>query len=160
MGLKAQCEVCLSHWDVGIVYCTCGHLLRNGTEENTKFVRYTLDLFSILNYYMKKGRHHGHRYGKKEGDHEYYIANSLKKKCKKKFCLGINDLVILDEVPARTCLTSVALKKYVVRWTKMADEDHTHHITPEEIHELVPIRCQSGIDLTSSKHQLCDSSKT
>ena len=81
---KAQCKVCLSYWDVGIVYCTCGHFLRNGTEENKKFVQYTMDLLSIPNYYIKKGRPHGHRYGKKPGDREYYIANSLKKKCKKK----------------------------------------------------------------------------
>ena len=26
---KAQCKVCLSYWDVGIVYCTCGHFLRD-----------------------------------------------------------------------------------------------------------------------------------
>ena len=52
---KAQCKVCLSYWDVGIVYCTCGHFLRDGTEENKKFVKYTLDLLSIPNYY-KKGR--------------------------------------------------------------------------------------------------------
>ena len=47
---KAQCKVCLSYWDVGIVYCTCGHFLRDGTEENKRFVKYTLDLFSIPNY--------------------------------------------------------------------------------------------------------------
>ena len=64
---KAQCKVCLSYWNVGIVYCTCGHFLRDGTEENKKFVKYTLDLFSIPNYYIKKGRPHGHRYGKKPG---------------------------------------------------------------------------------------------
>ena len=47
MEPKAQCEVCLSYWDVGIVYCTSGHFLRNGTEENKKFVQYTMDLLSI-----------------------------------------------------------------------------------------------------------------
>ena len=94
---KAQCKVCLSYWNVGIVYCTCGHLLRDGTDENKKFVKYTLDLFSIPNYYIKKGRPHGHRYGKKEGDLEYFIANSLKKKCKKKHFLGIHDRFIRDE---------------------------------------------------------------
>ena len=67
MEPKAQCRVCLSYWDVGIVYCTCGHSLRNGTEENKKFVQYTMDLLSIPNYYIKKGRHTGHRYGKKPG---------------------------------------------------------------------------------------------
>ena len=29
---KTQCKVCLSYWDVGIVYCTCGHFLRNSEE--------------------------------------------------------------------------------------------------------------------------------
>ena len=87
----AQCKVCLSHWNVGIVYCTCGHFLRDGTEENKKFVEYTLDLFSIPTYYIKNGRPHGHRYGKKPGDHEYFIANSLKKKCKKIHFSGIHD---------------------------------------------------------------------
>ena len=81
---KAQCKVCLSFWNVGIVYCTCGHFFRNGTEENMKISQYTMDLFSIPNYYIKKRRPHGHRYGKKPGDHEHFVANSLKKKCKKK----------------------------------------------------------------------------
>ena len=84
---KAQCKACLSCWDVGIVYCTCGHFLRKGSRENQKFVKYTMDFLSISDYYMKTGRPHGHRYGKKPGDKEYYVAN-LKKKCKKKFFQG------------------------------------------------------------------------
>ena len=97
MEPKAQCKVCLSYWDVGIVHCTCGHFLRNGTEENKKFIQCTMDLLSIPNYCFKKGRPHGQHYGKKPGDHEYFIANSLKKKCKKKFFLGIHDWFIRDE---------------------------------------------------------------
>ena len=88
---KAQCKVCLSYWDVGIVYCTCGHFLRDDTTENKKYIKSVLDLFSIPHYYIRKGRPHGHRYGKKEGNHEYLIANSLKKKCKKRDFLGIHD---------------------------------------------------------------------
>ena len=91
MEPKAQCKVCLSYWDVGIVYCTCGHFLRNGTEENRKFVQYTMELLSIPNYCIKKGRPHGHRYGKKPRDYEYFVANSLKKKCKKRGFWGIHD---------------------------------------------------------------------
>ena len=34
--------------------------------------------------YIRKGRPHGHRYEKKEGDQEYHTANRLKKKCKKR----------------------------------------------------------------------------
>ena len=80
---KTQCKVCSSYWDIGIVYCTCGHFLGKGTQENKKFIQYTMDLLSIPDYYIKKGRPHGHRYGKKPGDREYYIAHQLKKKCKK-----------------------------------------------------------------------------
>ena len=83
MEPKAQCKACLSCWEVGIVYRTCGHFLRDGTEENKKFVMYTLDLFSIPSYYIKKGQPHGHRYGKKLEDHVYFIANSLKKNCRR-----------------------------------------------------------------------------
>ena len=132
MEPKTQCKVCLSYWDVGIV-CTCGHFLRNGTEENKKFVQYTMDLLSIPNYYIKKRRPHGHRYGKKPGDHEYYIANSLKKKCKKKFYLGIHDRFIRDEKFRKNMFDIGRTEEICREMDKLADEDHTHHITPEEI---------------------------
>ena len=51
---KTQCKVCLSYWDIGIVYCTCGHFLRKGKEENQKFTKCTMDLLSIPDYYIKK----------------------------------------------------------------------------------------------------------
>ena len=86
---KAQCKVCLAYWDVGIVYCTCGHFLRDDTTENKKYIKSVLDLFSIPNFYIRKGRPHGHRYGKKEGDREYHTANQLQKKCKKRQFLSI-----------------------------------------------------------------------
>ena len=35
---KAQCKVCLSYWDIGIVFCTCDHFLRKRREENQKFI--------------------------------------------------------------------------------------------------------------------------
>ena len=97
MEPKTQCKVCLSYWDIGIVYCTCGHFLRKGTEENKKFVQYTMDLLSFPDYYIKKGRPHGHRYGKKPGDKEYYIAHQLKKKRKKKYFQGIHDRFVRDD---------------------------------------------------------------
>ena len=119
--------------DVGIVYCTCGHFLRNGTEENKKFVQSTMDLLSILNYYIKKGRLHGHHYGKKPGDHEHFIANSLQKKCKKKFFLGIHDRFIRDEKFRKNMFDVGRSEELCREKNKLANEDHTHHITPEEI---------------------------
>ena len=108
-----------------------------------------MDLFSIPNYYIKKGRPHG----KKPGDHEYYIANALLKKCKKKFYLGIHYQFIRDEKFRKNMFDIGRTEELCREMDKLADEDHSNHI-------IDPIRCQFGIDLTSRKHcQPCDSSK-
>ena len=65
---KTQCTACLSYWNVGIVNCTCGLFLQKETEVNRTFIKYTMDLLSLPEYVIKKGRPHGHRYGKKPGD--------------------------------------------------------------------------------------------
>ena len=51
-----------------------------------------MDLLSFPDYVIKKGRPHGHRYGKKPGNREYYTANQLKKK----YFQGIHDRFIRD----------------------------------------------------------------
>ena len=61
---KLQCKACLKHWSAGIVYCTYGHLMKDDSAENKKYISSVLDLFSIPNFYIRKGRPHGHRYGK------------------------------------------------------------------------------------------------
>ena len=55
---KTQCKACLSYWSEGIVCCTCGHLLKE-TAANRSFIVFTLDLLSIPEYVIKKGRPHG-----------------------------------------------------------------------------------------------------
>ena len=117
---------------VGIVYCTCGHFLRKETEEKKKFVQYTMDLLSIPNYYIKKGRPHGHRYWKKPGDREYYIAHSLKKKCKKKNFLSIHDRFIRDEKLRKNMIDNGRTEEICRQMDDLADEDHTHYLTPKE----------------------------
>ena len=55
---KWQCKVCLKHWSAGIVYCTCGHLMEDDSTENKKYISSVLDLFSIPNFYIRKGTGH------------------------------------------------------------------------------------------------------
>ena len=130
---KAQCKVCLSYWNVGIIYCTCGHFLRDDTTENKKYIKHTIDLFSIPGYYKRKGRPHGHRFGKKEEDHEYFVANSLKKKCKKKDFLNIHDRFIRDARFRKTMIELGRSEEICREMDTLANEDHTHHATAEEI---------------------------
>ena len=82
---KSQCKVCLSYWNIGILYCTCEHFFHKERGANHQFINYTMDHLSVPEYVIKKGRLHGHRYSKKPGDTEYHTANQLKKRCKKKY---------------------------------------------------------------------------
>ena len=52
---KSQCRACLTHWSAGIVYCTCGHLMKDDTTENKKYISSVLDLFSHPELLHKKG---------------------------------------------------------------------------------------------------------
>ena len=94
---KSQCRACLTYWDAGIVYCTCGHLMEDDTTENKKYISSVLDLFSIPNFYIRKGRPHGHRYGKKEGCKEFHTAKQLQRRCRKKHYENIHDRFIRDK---------------------------------------------------------------
>ena len=40
---KTQCTVCLSYWNIGILYCTCGHFLHEERGANQEFINYTMD---------------------------------------------------------------------------------------------------------------------
>ena len=62
---KAQCRACLTYWSVGIFYCTRGHFVRDDTTENKKYIKLVIDLFSIPNFYIKKGRPHSHPMGRR-----------------------------------------------------------------------------------------------
>ena len=160
---KTQCKACLSYWDIGIVYCTCGHFLRKGREENQKFIKYTMDLLSIPDYVIKKGRPHGHRYGKKPGDRESHIANQLKKKCKKLFFRGIHDRFIRDEQFRKRMIENDRDEEACRQMDDLANEDHTHHLTHKNITIITviggfirtskfPILCERPTDLTSNRH--------
>ena len=66
--LNTQCKVCLTYWNSGILYYTCGHFLHQ--ERGAEYVIKKDDLMDIDMV-------------KKPGDKEYHTAKQLKKKCKK-----------------------------------------------------------------------------
>ena len=116
---KTQCTACLSYWNIGIVYCTCGHFLQKETAVNRKFVKYTMDhLLSVPKYVIKKGRAHGHRYGKKTGDKKYYLANQ-----------GIHDRFLRDHEFRIRMIENGRDDEVCRRWDVLADEHHTYHLS-------------------------------
>ena len=92
---EAQCKERLLYWSQGIVYCTCGHLLKE-SEASRGAIQCTLDLLSIQNYVIKKGRLHGHRYGKTKEQRDYHVAHNLRKRCIKRRFKGIHDRFLKD----------------------------------------------------------------
>ena len=47
----------------------------HGLSQKSTNQKFIMNLLSIPDYVIKKGRLDGHRYGKKPGDREYYTAN-------------------------------------------------------------------------------------
>ena len=82
--------------------------------------------------FLKKGRPHGHRYGKKPGDKENYIAHQFKKKCKKYF-QGNHDQFVRDDKFCRNMIEIGRTENLCRQMNDFAEEDHIHHLTPQEV---------------------------
>ena len=162
---KSQCRACLTYWNVGIVYCTCGHLLEDDTTKTKKYISSVLDLFSIPNFYIRKGRPHGHRYGKKEGCREFHTAKQLQKRCRKKQYENIHDRFIRDMTFRKTMIELGRSEDVILEMDRLASEDHSHIATQEEIDVYrgnwwIRSNLVNSDNLTSRKHcQHCNASR-
>ena len=109
-----------------------GISFKKETVENRFFFEKTLDFLSIPEHVIKKGRLHGHKYGKLPGNREYYLAKNLKKRCIKRDYKGIHDRFLRDHV-FRGRMTENSRDEEVCRaWDVLADEDHTYHMSEED----------------------------
>ena len=125
---KTQCKEDLSCWSEGIVYCTCGHLLRE-IAGNRGFIGYTLDLLSIPEYVIKKGRLHEPRCEKTPEKKEYHLAHHLKKRCIKKKFKGIHNRFLRDPDFRKAMLEYDRDEEVCIKWDDLAEQDFTHYMT-------------------------------
>ena len=98
-----------------------------------KYIKSVLDLFSIPNFYIRKGRPHGHRYGKKPGCKEYHTANQLQRRCRKKKYDNIHDRFIRDKFFRKTMIELGRSEEIILEMDQLASENHTHVATRAEI---------------------------
>ena len=103
------------------------------TTENKKYISSVLDLFSIPNFYIRKGRPHGHRYGKAPGCKEFHTANQLQRRCRKKHYENIHDRFIRDKFFRKTMIELGRSEEIILEMDRLASEDHSHIATEEEI---------------------------
>ena len=128
---KTQCKECLLYWSQGIVFCTCGHLLKE-SEANRGAIQCTLDLLSIQNYVIEKGRPHGHRYGKTPEQRDYHIAHNLKKRCIRRRFTGIHDRFLRDPDFRASQLEHDRIEEVCIPMDELAQKDFSYHMTQAE----------------------------
>ena len=107
------------------------HVRASQGGANQKFIKDTMDFLSVPEYVIKRGRPHGHRYGKNPGD-EYYLANQLKKKCKKREFQRFHDGFLRHHEFRIRMIEHNQDEEVCRRLDALADEDHTHHLTEQE----------------------------
>ena len=128
--LEVQCSECLLYWNQGIVHCTCGHLLRE--KSSRRIHRWQLDILSIPNYVIKKGRPHGNRHGKTEEQRQHFIAHNLRKKCIKKNFEGIHDRFQKVSRFRDSQLRIDRTEKVCNQMDKDAQKDFTYRMSSDE----------------------------
>ena len=95
-------------------------------------IQFTLDLLSIPNYVIKKGRPHGHKCGKTPQKKEYHLVHNLKKRCIKKHLKGIHDRFLKDPEFRASQLEHDRDEDVCRAWDVLAGEDHTYRMSESE----------------------------
>ena len=119
---KVQCSECLLYWNQRIIYCICGHHLREN-QSSRGILRWTLDLLSIPNYVIKKERPHGNRHGKTEEQIKHHIAHNLRKRCIKRGFEGIHDRFQNDSTFRESLLSIDRTEEVCIQMDKDAQKD-------------------------------------
>ena len=130
---KLQCKFCLNHCNPGIIYCVSGHLMVEDSGEHRKYMLSALNSFTIGNFYVRKDRPRGYRYGKAPGCKEYYTAHQLAKKCRKKGFDSIYDRYIRDKLFRSNMIDHGRTEKVIIDMDNLANENRSFKVSQNEI---------------------------
>ena len=108
------------------------HLLKE-SEASRGAIQCTLDLLSVQNYVIRKGRPHGHRYGKtKTKQRDCHIAHNLSKRCVKRRFQGIHDRFLNDPEFRESQLEHDRTEEICTQMDELAQKDFSYHMTQAE----------------------------
>ena len=119
---KVQCKECLLYWNQGIVYCTCGHLLRENQSSRGIIRLRTMslrrgDIMAIVMGRLKN----------KEN-----IAHNLRKRRIKKGFEGIHDRFQNDSTFRESLLSIDRTEEVCIQMDKDAQKYFTYRMTEDE----------------------------
>ena len=128
---KVHCSEWLLYWNQGIVYCICGHILREN-KSSRRIHRWKLDIPSIPNEVIKNGRPNGNRHEKTEEPRQHFIAHNLGKRCIKKNFEGIHDRFQKDSIFRDSQLRIDRTEVICIEMDELAQKDFTYRPSTEE----------------------------
>ena len=102
------------------------------SEASLGVIQCTLVLLSIQNYVIKKGRPHGHRYGKTEEQRDYHVAPNLSKRCIKRRFKGIHDRFLKDPEFRESQLHHDRTEEVCIQMDELAQKDFSCHVPQAE----------------------------
>ena len=93
---------------------------------------YIGSLLSIPNFVIKKGRPHGHRYGKTPEKRDYHIAHYVRKRCIKRRFTGIHDRFLKNPEVCESQLEHDRTEEVCIQMDELAQKDFSYHMTQAE----------------------------
>ena len=81
---------------------------------------------------IKKGRPHGHRYGKTKEQRDHHIAHNLRKRCIERNFEGIHDRFLNDPEFRASQLEHDRTEEVCIKMDELAEKDFSHHMTQAE----------------------------
>ena len=106
------------------------HLLREN-QASRSILRWTLDLPSIPNYVIEKGRPHGNRFGETKEQKNHHIAHNLRKRYVKKGFEVIQDDFQNVSIFRESLLSIDRTEKVYIQMDKDAQKDFTRRMTED-----------------------------
>ena len=128
---KTQCKACLAYWDAGIVYCTCGHFLRDDTTENKKYFKSFLDLLHSELLHQERPTPRPPLREERRRSRVLHRELAQEEMQEERDLLGIHERFIRDERFRKTIIELGRTEELCREMDKLANEDHTHHATEE-----------------------------
>ena len=132
LSQKHNAKACLANWDVGIVYCTCGHFLRDDTTENKSTSSPFLISSLFRTFTSRKVNHMVTDTERKKVIKNITLRTNSKRSVRNdnSWTFTIGSLVMHGS--ERPCWNWVALKKWSARWTNWRTRT-THFATEKEL---------------------------
>ena len=125
---KVQCSECLLHWNQGVIYCTCGHLLKE-SESSQDFHQWR---------------------SKTEAQQEHFAAHNTRRRCLKKNFEGIHDRFQRAPVYRDSQLKIGWTKEKCIETDNLAKENDSYCPSSEEYE-----RYEKLVYLTEQIRQKC-----